>query len=65
MCKNPMEDNFECVVYGDQYFHSMCVGEAMMKDYLERNGWLKSTTDKPTPKFIAEKPWGALGLKKQ
>ena len=41
MCGNMMEENFECISYEyGTYFHSHCVGDRMIKDWLEKNGWI-------------------------
>lgn len=52
MCELPMEENFECISYEHGvYFHSHCVGDRMMKDYLEKNGWIGEEMDPEVPSF--------------
>lgn len=50
MCGNDMEENFECISYEyGTYFHSHCVGDRMIKDWLEKNGWIEKESSDELP----------------
>ncbi len=50
MCGNQMEENMECISYETgTYFHSHCVGDRMMKKFLEDNGWISKELDPELP----------------
>jgi hydroxylamine reductase (hybrid-cluster protein) len=53
MCNEQLINNFEYISYGDDHFHSDCVGDHMIKDWLIKNNWI--TDSNAMPKFIPEK----------
>lgn len=53
MCGKELIDNFEYISYGDDHFHSDCVGDHMIKDWLIKNNWITDSNMLPT--FIPEK----------
>ncbi len=48
MCKEELDQSFECISYGEEFFHSDCVGDRMIKDWLIKNGWIREE-EKHTP----------------
>lgn len=57
MCGNEMEENFECISYETgTYFHSHCVGDRMIKKFLEDNGWIGKEETPEVPSFPRWEP---------